>query len=67
MHHFHIPTCREGLRDDFRGTFQVQRFEVPDSEERPAPDDAADDETCTARTELPLQHEVRGRERKRCR
>jgi hypothetical protein len=41
----------------------VQSLQVPNSEERAAPDDTADDETCTAGMELPLQHEVRERER----
>jgi hypothetical protein len=57
MHHFHFPARRDGLRDDFRGPFQVQYLQVPNSEERAA-FDAADDETCTARMELPLQYEV---------
>ena len=58
IHHFHFPARREGFRDDFRGPFQVQSLQVPNSEERAGPD-AADGKTCTARTELPLQYEVR--------
>jgi hypothetical protein len=63
MHHFHFPARREGIRDDFSGPFQVQSPPVPNSEERVARPDVADDETCTARMELPLQYEVRERER----
>lgn len=62
MHHFHFPARREGLRADFRGPFKVQSLQVPNSEEQAALDDAADDETCTARVELPLQYEVRERD-----
>jgi hypothetical protein len=65
MHHFHFPARREGLRDDFRGPFQLQSLQVRNSEERAAPDGAAYDETCTARVELPLQYGVRGHERER--
>jgi len=65
MHHFHFPARREGLRDDFSGPFEVQSFQVPNSEERVAPDGAANDETFTTRMELPLQYEVRERERER--
>jgi hypothetical protein len=63
MHHFHFPARREGPHDDFSGPFQVQSLQVPNSEELAAPDDAADDETCTARVELPLRYGVRERER----
>jgi hypothetical protein len=63
MHHFHFPARREGLRDDFRGPFQLQSLQVRNSEERAAPGDVADDETCTARMEVPLQYGVRERGR----
>jgi hypothetical protein len=62
MHHFHFPACRDGLRDDFHGPFQVQSLQVPNSEEQAALPDAADDEVCTARMELPLQYDARERD-----
>ena len=33
MHHFNFPTCRESLRDDLCGPFQVQSLQVPNCEE----------------------------------
>ena len=58
IHHFHFPARREALRDDFCGPFQVQSLPVTNSKEQDVRVDAADDETCTARMEVPLQYEV---------
>ena len=54
IHYLQFPSRRESPGDDFRGSFQIQSLQVLDCEERAAPD-AADDETPTAGTELPLQ------------
>ena len=62
MHHVHFPACRDGLRDDFHGPFQVQSLQIPNSEEQAALPDTADDEACTARMELPLQYDARERD-----
>ncbi len=40
----------------------MQSLQIPNSEERVAPDDAADDETGTAGMKTPLQYEIRVRE-----
>lgn len=47
-----LPARREGPRDDFHSSLS----RVPSCEERASPG-AVDDETRTARTELPLQSE----------
>jgi hypothetical protein len=60
IHDLQFPARREGPRDDFRGSFQMQSLQVPNCEERTALD-AADDETCTAGTEVPLQTNSRSR------
>ncbi len=65
IHDLYLPAGREGIRDDFRGLFQVQSLQVSNREERAAPGDAANDETCTAGMELPLKYEVREIERER--
>ena len=51
-HHFHFPARRESVGDNFCGSIQVQ---VPHSEEQLIVACASDDETCTARMEIPLQ------------
>lgn len=53
VHDLQFPARREGPRDDFRGSFQQSRY-VPNYEER-AVFGAADEVTCTAGTEIPLQ------------
>ncbi|SRR5260370_4169379 len=63
VHDLNFPACREGLRDHCRCPFQMQSLQIPNSEEPVAADDAADDETCTTGMKIPLQYQVRVRER----
>ena len=52
IHSLQIPACWEGPHDDFHGSISLQ---VPIREERARPN-AVDDETCTARKEIPLTY-----------
>lgn len=65
VHDLQFQARREGPRDNFRSSFQMQCLQVPNREERlgAATPGAANDETRAAGTEVPLNAINRSRQR----